>query len=166
MLLANMESLIIGSAKCYYFMGLMAVESMRQLLTASHLLAGFIVPGSRDFVHGCRASLASTPANAREVRRDHKQNKIEQGKKKPKIQYLLELLSKVCADSANVPEFFSSTVLLMPKDNGLVPPDIFFDFAPRTSVFLTPYISDQDWKRTCLWNISVTCSKVAVCTCP
>lgn len=63
-------------------MGLMAVESMRQLLTASHLLAGFIVPGSRDFVHGCRASLASTPANAREVRRDNKQNKIEQGKKK------------------------------------------------------------------------------------
>lgn len=127
MLLANMESLIIGSAKCYYFMGLTAVESMRQSLTASHLLAGFIVPGSRDLEHECRASLASTPANPGEVRRDNKLNKIEQGKKKkpnPKQQHLLELLSKVCTDSVNVPEFFSCAVLLMPKDNGLVPPDI------------------------------------------
>lgn len=129
MLLANMESLIIGSAKCYYFMGLMAVESMRQLLTASHLLAGFIVPGSRDLVHGCRASLASTPANPGEVRRGNKLNKIEQEekkkqKKKKNQQHLLELLSKVCTDSVNVPEFFSCAVLLMPKDNGLVPPDI------------------------------------------
>lgn len=73
--LANMESLIIGSAKCYYFMGLMAVESMRQLLTALHLLAEFIMPGRRELVHGCRASLASTPANPREVRRDDNKTK-------------------------------------------------------------------------------------------